>query len=171
MSKYFHTPVLEDERGFFVKTYTEEVPFVCKEIFSTFSKKGVARGLHYQYSNSLKCGASRVMTVISGAVLDFLVKFDPRSDKVLAIQEEQLGPRCKNNSLLIDGNGEYCHGFVALNDCVCVYASSQSYLKEDDFGYDLLSLNYDFTKIMNDIGVNQFIRSKRDLSFPSFVDD
>ena len=111
------------------------------------------------------------MTVIFGTVLDFLVKFDPRSDKVLAIQEEQLGPRCKNNSLLIDGNGEYCHGFVALNDCVCVYASSQSYLKEDDFGYDLLSLNYDFTKIMNDIGVNQFIRSKRDLSFPSFVDD
>ena len=126
------------------------------KIFSTFSKRGVARGLHYQYS-ILSNRRFTCYDSISGTVLDFLVKFDPHSSKVLAIQEEQLGPQCKNNSLLIEGNGEHCHGFVALNDCVCLYASSQSYLKEDDSGYDLLSLNYDFTKIMHDIGVNNLL--------------
>ena len=81
MNEYFYRACIEDDRGFFIKPYGEDIPFECEEVFTTLSKKGVARGLHYQYSDVLHLGASRVMTVISGSILDFIVKFDPTTEE------------------------------------------------------------------------------------------
>ena len=170
MNKYFYRTFIEDDRGFFVKPYGEDIPFQCEEVFTTLSKKGAARGLHYQYSDELHLGASRVMTVISGSILDFIVRFDPTSKRVIAIQQQTLGPCHQKNSLLIEGNGEYCHGFIALENSVCIYASSQRYLKGEDFGFNLLSLKVDFEEVKKNIGIKDFIRSERDRSFPSFVE-
>ena len=168
MENYFKTEFNHDGRGFFVKPYHSRSGFISKEMFCTQSAKGVARGLHYQFSQVEKCGATRSMTVLAGKILDFLVCFDQNTKKVITIEDQILGPNESCNSVFIDGSGSVCHGFIALEQSLCIYASSQAYEPEHDLGFNLFSIKYDFEKVLHQMNLPCFIRSERDQLLPSF---
>lgn len=169
MSSYYKINSNSDERGSFIKTYQQSVVgFDCKEIFLTSSVIGVARGLHYQFCKKTNRGASRLMTVTSGCIVDFIAKFDPITKKCLQLEYSRLGPNEENNSVHIAGDGKHCHGFIAIENSLCIYASSQIYKPESDFGFDILSIDYDFAGLLKSLEMNSFVRSERDLLFAAF---
>ena len=154
---------LFDSRGFFSKIYP---PLLkgggVREVFYNFSKAGVARGLHYQ---AYPKAAERVVTVITGKVVDFVVRFDPTSHFLIDYEHSELGPHSVFNTAIVPGDSNHCHGFIALEDSICLYLSSQEYSPEHDLGFDLLSLPFDFSSYFP-LLPDSLIRSNRDLLFP-----
>ena len=71
--KVFNTNRFIDHRGFFV----ESCPGFIKQLINvdfqqdnlSFSKKGVIRGLHYQWESPM----GKLVSVISGSIVDYVV--------------------------------------------------------------------------------------------------
>jgi len=162
---YFSMPRIRDNRGFFCKPYFHSPDFQCKEVFYTNSHRGVARGLHYQ---DLPRAASRTLHVVSGSVLDFIVTFEPCTSRIINYEACVLTAGGSLDSACIPGDGGHCHGFIALEDSVCLYISSDTYSPEDDKGFDLFSLPFQFDALaeQQDLSIQ---RSQRDTSLPPFL--
>ena len=161
--QYSTFPRFRDRRGSFVKPFQRSVSdLIPKEIFYTKSHVGVCRGLHYQASPK---AAERIMHVVEGEVLDFVVKFNPINHKIVCVSEKRLGPDTQLDYVIIPGDSCHCHGFISLKESTCIYFSSEEYDVECDFGYDLFSLPFDFSSVFHELGV-PVIRSERDESFP-----
>ena len=159
----FSLPRICDHRGVFCKPFIHSTDIQCKEVFYTRSKKGVARGLHYQ---DYPKPATRILNVISGSIIDFIVHFDPDSNTIINYTYAELESGGRMDSAYIPGDGCHCHGFIALEDSICLYISSEEYSPDDDKGYDLFSLPYSFSNL-KDSGNLVIIRSIRDTTFPS----
>jgi dTDP-4-dehydrorhamnose 3,5-epimerase-like enzyme len=164
---YFQMPKIVDDRGFFCKTYFYSHDFQCKEVFYTNSCRGVARGLHYQdFPNA----ASRTLHVLSGCILDFIVTFDPNTSTIMNVETCELRAGGSLDSASIPGDGRHCHGFIALEDSVCLYISSETYSHKHDKGFDLFSLPFRFDSLAEQHNLSIF-RSQRDTSLPTFSTD
>ena len=110
--------VFPDERGFFMETYKES-DFRKSGIGETFtqdnhsmSKKGVLRGLHFQYPPAAQ---GKLVRVMSGAVWDVAVdirKGSPSFGRWYAVELSSA------NSRMIYIPPGFAHGFVALSDDV-----------------------------------------------------
>ena len=121
-----------DERGRFFELFREEryaaplggVRFVQDNV--SVSKRGVVRGLHYQYPAAM----GKLVTAVTGAIFDVAVDIrrgSPTFGKWFGVELNAAAPR----QLWVPAG--FAHGFQALtDDALVVYKCTERYVPSDD---------------------------------------
>lgn len=111
--KLFYPKVYEDDRGFFMESFNS---FIQEKINQTFvqdnhskSKKGVVRGLHYQWDKPM----GKLLRVIKGTGLEVIVDIRESSSTYGVWSGFKLSD--VNNAILWVPPG-FANGFLALED-------------------------------------------------------
>ncbi len=153
-----------DERGNFVKVFhqdlfrEQQLDFVVREEFFSYSKKGVIRGLHFQTPPHAH---NKLVYCPQGEVLDFFV--DLRKSSATYGQSLQMRLSQQNNKVLYLPIG-IAHGFVSLSeDSLMVYKTDCVYEPSHDTGilWDCVTL---------EVSIDDPMISARDAALPSFSD-
>jgi dTDP-4-dehydrorhamnose 3,5-epimerase len=153
----------EDERGLFYESYNQKL-FAENGITENFvqdnyswSKKGVIRGLHFQYAPKAQGKLVRCMT---GKVIDVVV--DIRKDSPTYGQHEKFILDSAIGNMLYVPAG-FAHGFVALEETIFVYKCTEYWHKASESGiiYNDADLNINWEE------PNPIVSSK-DLILPKF---
>jgi len=159
--------VSEDDRGAFIKDYSEEVfkqngiDYPLKEVFYTISKKGVIRAIHFQ-SNQKQ---PKLVRFVSGCIYDVVVDLRPESPTFGKWQAFELSGINLNQLLIPEHFG---HGYLVLEDSIVSYKCAEKFYPEFDDGikYNDETINIKWPVDL----VDQVILSDRDLSLQSFND-
>jgi dTDP-4-dehydrorhamnose 3,5-epimerase len=155
----------EDERGLFYESFNQKV-FAENGIAENFvqdnyswSKKGVIRGLHFQYAPNAQGKLVRCMT---GKVIDVVV--DIRKDSPTYGQHEKFVLDSAIGNMLYVPAG-FAHGFVALEETIFVYKCTEYWHKASESGiiYNDTDLNINWEE------PNPIVSSK-DLVLPRFAE-
>jgi dTDP-4-dehydrorhamnose 3,5-epimerase len=153
-----------DKRGEFVKLLQKDIyldngiQFEVSESFCSVSEKNVIRGIHFQIHNP----QAKIVTVLSGAVLDYIV--DLRPDSATFKQWKCVELSRENHCSLYVPRG-FGHGFCAKEDgTIMLYLCEGAYDKETDTGilYNDPDLNITWPTL------EQEIHSDRDLKLMTF---
>jgi dTDP-4-dehydrorhamnose 3,5-epimerase len=126
--------VFGDERGYFMETYHEK-EFKDAGIDVTFvqdnqskSKKGVLRGLHFQYNNP----QGKLVRVIKGKVFDVAVDLRKNSSTYGEWEGVVLSEENKKQFYVPEG---FAHGFLVLSDeAEFTYKCTNFYDADDEGG-------------------------------------
>lgn len=125
---------IEDERGFFLKSFEKDIFTQWKlesdiyETFETSSRQKVIRGLHFQTQNP----QIKIVRVIRGTIRDVVV--DLRKDSITFGKYVEIMLSDENHSCLWVPKG-FAHGFEVLaQEAVVSYTCIGKYLKEYDTG-------------------------------------
>lgn len=129
-----HPFVAYDERGFFMKTYERRI-FEEHGIFlenaedmTSYSKKGVLRGMHFQTQHS----QDKLIRVLHGEVWDVAVDLRKESETYGEWRGFYLSGDNKLSVYIPQG---FAHGFLALTDDVIFsYRCGQLYYPNYDSG-------------------------------------
>jgi len=157
--------VFEDERGFFLETYSEKKfnTLGIKDVFvqdnHSHSTKGVLRGMHFQLKNP----QAQVVSVIRGKIFDVVV--DLRKDSPTFGQWEGMEISDKSNIRQVYMCPGLAHGFLTLSDTVDLhYKVSRIYNPDDECGliWNDPDINIDWPK-------TNYKVSKRDMGFEPFI--
>ncbi len=155
----------QDERGLFYESYNQKL-FAENGIVENFvqdnyswSKRGVIRGLHFQYTPYAQGKLVRCMT---GKVIDVVV--DIRKDSPTYGQHEKFVLDSAIGNMLYVPAG-FAHGFVALEETIFVYKCTEYWHKASESGiiYNDADLNINWEE------PNPIVSSK-DLILPKFVE-
>lgn len=155
--------VFNDERGVFVKTYSQEIfkelgiNVDIKERYHSISHKDVIRGMHFQTPPD---DHVKLVTVISGRIID--VVLDLRAQSVSYGKYFALEVGFDEGKTIYIPKG-FAHGFAALEDHTIVeYNQTTGYAPYSDNGikYDSFGFNW---KIIEPI------ISLRDMSFETLM--
>lgn len=131
--KLVHPFVSTDERGAFVKDYSGVkmaelgVPYELKEVFYTYSYKGVVRAIHFQVVKT----QPKLVRVVKGAVYDIVVDLRKDSPTFGHWQGFELTEENHNELLIPSGFG---HGYLVLEDSVVSYKCAEDFCGEYDSG-------------------------------------
>lgn len=111
---YIITPQkFEDNRGYFMETFNQEIPFDILQTNQSYTKgKYTVRGIHFQEYPKWQ---SKLVRVIEGEVLDVVVDLRKDSPTYKQYIAERLSPTNKKMILIPPGFG---HGFKTLTDNV-----------------------------------------------------
>ena len=152
-------PASADDRGTFVKTYSETVfrnagiDFTLRESYFSFSKKDVIRGMHFQLPPHQH---SKIVFCPEGAILDVIVDLRKNSSTYRQFYAHELS--ADNNKAVFIPEG-FAHGFKSLTDnSLTCYLVSSEYNKAHDTGIRYDSIGFDWD-------VMDPVLSARDLSF------
>lgn len=158
------TNAFKDERGGFQKLFNYDIfqefglNTDFKEIYYSVNKKNVIRGMHFQ---TPPADHTKVVYVSVGRIKD--VVLDIRKNSTTYGKYFTIELNAENGKYLYIPKG-FAHGFLSLeNGSVCNYAQTSCYAREHDGGIDVMSIGYDW-------GVENPIRSGRDLLFPKLSD-
>lgn len=153
-----------DDRGWFQKTFNAEalaniIPgFEIAETYNSLSEKNALRGMHFQ---TPPYGHGKLVTVLTGSILDVLVDLrrgSPTFGKVVSIE---LVADAGQTLFLPEG---IAHGFLSLEAATIVnYAVSSGYQPDHDHGILWSSIDMDWP-------VAEPIISARDAEFPYLQD-
>ncbi|MEN4017634.1 MAG: dTDP-4-dehydrorhamnose 3,5-epimerase [Methanobacterium sp.] len=126
--------VFGDERGYFMETYHKEefkkagLDFSFVQDNQSKSKKGVLRGLHFQYTKP----QGKLVRVIKGKVFDVAV--DLRKDSPTYGKWEGVILSKENKKQFYVPEG-FAHGFLVLSDeAEFIYKCTDFYDSEDEGG-------------------------------------
>lgn len=154
---------IEDQRGYFIKTYHEELSALLginleiAEEFLSSSHKHVLRGMHFQLPPH---DHQKLVYCTQGAVLDVLLDLR-KGDGYGKTASVQISK--ENNQLIFIPKG-VAHGFLALtNDALMVYKTSTVHTLASDSGIKWDSFGFDW-------GIDVPITSLRDQAHGSFID-
>lgn len=163
----FTPKIFHDHRGCFYESYNEDT-FKDVEFYETFvqdnfsiSKKGVIRGLHYQWDGPM----GKFVKVANGAIMDVIV--DIRKGSPTYGIHESFMLTSENKKELWVPHG-FAHGIVSLEDnTVLHYKCTAVYNQDGESGINPLdaSLNVDWG-----LDVNDLILSEKDITAKSFSD-
>jgi dTDP-4-dehydrorhamnose 3,5-epimerase len=124
---YLITPTVhKDNRGSFHESYNrfsyEEVGICCDFVQDNFSvsKKGVLRGLHYQWAGPL----GKLVTVIRGSITDIIVDIRHGSPTYGKQKMMELSEYNKQQLWVPPG---FAHGFLSREDKTTVYYKYSCY--------------------------------------------
>ncbi|MGQ9474278.1 MAG: dTDP-4-dehydrorhamnose 3,5-epimerase [Candidatus Caldatribacteriaceae bacterium] len=125
--------IFEDERGFFMETYSERefresglrVSFVQDS--HSYSRKGVLRGLHFQKLHP----QGKLIRVVRGHIFDVAV--DIRNGSPTFGKWYGIELSVKNRKQLYIPPG-FAHGFLALSDAEVFYKVTEYYYPADEGG-------------------------------------
>lgn len=123
---------IEDERGFFMRTYDENFFTIngihrqwVQENHSCSLKKGILRGMHFQFPPH---DETKVVRVVNGKIFDVLV--DLRKNSPTFGRWESLELSAENKKMLYIPKG-CAHGFCTLSDsCDVLYKVDNFYHPE-----------------------------------------
>ena len=124
----------DDNRGWFYESYnrnTYKANGISTEFVQenqSFSVKGVVRGLHLQQKPFEQ---AKLVTVISGSVLDVVVDLRPESRTFKQVYYCELDSTKRNYLLVPEG---FAHGFAAMEDTLFSYKCSNFYNKASETG-------------------------------------
>lgn len=128
-----HT-VFEDDRGYFMETYNFQefkeagLEVVFRQDNQSKSKKGVLRGLHFQYNHP----QGKLVRVIKGTVFDVAVDLRKNSLTYGKWQGVILSAENKKQFYLPEG---FAHGFLVLSEeAEFAYKCTNYYHPEDEGG-------------------------------------
>ncbi|NSW76817.1 MAG: dTDP-4-dehydrorhamnose 3,5-epimerase [Candidatus Atribacteria bacterium] len=118
--------VFEDERGFFMETYSFQdfkvagldVAFVQDN--HSFSRKGVLRGLHFQK----KYPQGKLIRVVRGQIFDVAVDIRRNSPTFGRWYGVELSAENRRQFYISPG---FAHGFLALSDAEVLYKVTEYY--------------------------------------------
>ncbi|WP_251570759.1 dTDP-4-dehydrorhamnose 3,5-epimerase [Parasutterella muris] len=122
-----------DSRGGFVKDYSDSefqangISHGLKEVFYTYSKKGVIRALHFQRVKQ----QPKLVRCIAGKVWDVVVDLRKDSPTFLKYQFFELAGEIGNAILVPSG---CAHGYLVLADSIVSYKCSERFYSEFDDG-------------------------------------
>jgi dTDP-4-dehydrorhamnose 3,5-epimerase len=160
--------IFEDERGYALETFSlreleEEVgkPLKFVQDFHSHSKKGVLRGLHYQYPRA----QGKLVRVTQGEIYDVVVDMRKGSPTFGWWEAEVLNDR--NRSMLWVPPG-FAHGFLAMSETADVTYRMTNYRYPED--ERVLKYNDKTVKVNWPFGRTDPIVSKRDLEGSAFED-
>lgn len=158
LNKYY------DNRGFFVENFPD---FIAKDLSATFvqdnlsfSKKGVVRGLHYQWVEPM----GKLVNVISGSIIDYLV--DIRANSETFGKSFSFELNSKNDCVLWVPPG-FAHGFEALEDSFVFYKCTTKFNSK---GEGSINFYDNYLKINLQTNQKDVIISQRDSEAISFYD-
>jgi len=162
--KIFDTKKHFDERGFFMESFPcsvlNKLEVQFKQDNLSFSKKGVVRGLHYQWDKPM----GKLVSVIKGSIIDYVVDIRFNSETYGNVYMFELSER--NNSILWIPAG-FAHGFEALEDSYVAYKCSSEYNSSSEGSINILDKDI---AISLQTPLNCVIMSERDSSAMSFSD-
>lgn len=126
--------IFKDDRGWFYEFYNEKTfhnagithKFVQEN--TSFSKKGVIRGLHFQHAPYAQ---GKLVTVAHGKVLDVVVDLRKESKTFKQVYYCTLDSERRNMLMVPEG---FAHGFAALEDAVFSYKCTNFYNKASESG-------------------------------------
>lgn len=126
-----------DKRGFFFESFRKKSfyknNFVQDNV--SFSKKGVIRGLHFQY----KYPQAKLITVLHGEIFDLVIDLRKKSKTFLKIFTFKLHFK-KQNQLFIPRG--FAHGFQCISkDASIYYKTDNYYAPGDEYGINPLDLS------------------------------
>ena len=111
--KIFDPIVYKDDRGYFMESFNQKIQNELNETFiqdnHSKSKKGVIRGLHYQWSKPM----GKLLRVPVGSGIDVIV--DIRKNSLTYGKWESFHLSDQNNKILWVPPG-FAQGFLALQD-------------------------------------------------------
>ncbi|MES2517494.1 MAG: dTDP-4-dehydrorhamnose 3,5-epimerase [Bacteroidota bacterium] len=153
----------EDERGLFYESYNQKL-YAANGITENFvqdnyswSKKGVVRGLHFQYDPFAQGKLVRCMT---GKVMDVVVDIR-RNSPTFGQHEKFILDAAIGNMLYVPAG--FAHGFVALEETIFVYKCTEYWDKGSESG-----IIYNDPELNIDWGIENPIVSAKDLILPTF---
>lgn len=126
--------LFKDDRGWFYEFYSQKdfqaagIPTNFVQENTSFSKKGVIRGLHFQYAPHAQ---GKLVTVHTGKALDVVVDLRPGS-KTFGKTFSCLLDSTRRNMLMVPEG--FAHGFVALEDTLFYYKCTNYYNKASEGG-------------------------------------
>ena len=158
--------VFEDSRGAFFESYKKSY-FLDKFKFSnnfvqdnhSISKKGVVRGLHYQWAPPM----GKLVRVVKGEILDVIVDIRKDSENFGKSYSFILSEQNKHQLYVPPG---FAHGFVSnTEESVVLYKCTAEYNSSGESGINPLdeTLNIDWG-----INKDKMIISAKDLSSKTF---
>jgi len=160
--------IFEDERGYFFESFNDkhfrehQLNMLFVQDNESKSKKGVARGFHYQLPPFAQ---AKLVRVIKGSVQDVVVDMRPGSETKGQHFSILLSEENKKQLLIPRG---FAHGFLVLeDDTIFSYKCDNFYSKEMEAGFNLLDENFD---IKWELPKNTFLLSEKDNALPSFKD-
>jgi dTDP-4-dehydrorhamnose 3,5-epimerase len=95
---------------------------------TSFSKKGVIRGLHFQHAPHAQ---GKLVTVLHGKVVDVVVDLRPGSKTFCKVYYLELDSEKRNMLMVPEG---FAHGFAALEDSIFYYKCTNFYNKASESG-------------------------------------
>ena len=154
----------QDNRGGFQKLFNSDffedngLDSDFKEFYYSVNKANVVRGMHFQ---TPPFEHTKVVYVSKGRIKDVVLDIRKKSatfGKCFSIElDDQKG-------LYLYIPKGFAHGFVSLEDGSIVnYAQTTCYAKDNDCGIDASSIGFDW-------GIQNPIRSGRDLTFEKLID-
>jgi dTDP-4-dehydrorhamnose 3,5-epimerase len=161
--------VWPDERGFFREWFKHNdilemtgLDFSVKQANFSVSNEGVVRGIHYSLAPE---GQSKLVTCVSGAVIDVIVDIRPDSPTFKQVEYVALTPDNGFSVLIQSGLG---HGFVSLeNNSGVSYLLSSPYSPE--FELDISPIDNELNILWGEKTNKEleFIYSEKDLGAPT----
>jgi len=156
--------IFNDERGIFVKPFNIDsfkkkgLATNFEENFYSISKKGVARGMHFQKPPNTM---AKLVYVSEGSILDIVLdvrKNSPTYRQHITIEIS------KKNHLAVYIPAGCAHGFLSLEDNSCtVYLQETVHSVNNEQGVNIQSLGLD-------LDISNLIISERDKKLPSLKD-
>jgi len=159
--------VFSDIRGCFFESYNiselEKIGFKRDFVQDnvSISKKGVLRGLHYQWNESL----GKLVQVMKGSIRDVIV--DMRKGSKTYGKHAIINVRGKDKKIIWVPEG-YAHGFLSLEENTVVHYKYTTFYNQQGEGTinpfdEFLNISWVLTK-------NKIIQSERDKVCVSFKD-
>lgn len=146
-----------DSRGFFSEIYVSKtfeelgLPEFVQDNLS-LSAKNVVRGLHWQESPHAQ---GKLVTCLSGSIIDFIVDIRPESPTYLSQLEIPLGGRSPASAWVPSG---FAHGFVSLEENTLVtYKVTNFWNKESERGINPFQMKY-----FENLNTSEFVISEKD---------
>ena len=163
--------VFEDDRGFFMETYSKKV-FAENGIDIEFvqdnhsrSSQGVLRGLHFQKPPFAQ---AKLIRVTQGEVVDVAVDIRPNSPTFGQYQSVLLTEENKTMFFIPKG---FAHGFLVLSDIADFqYKCSNFYSKESEGGvlYNDPAIGIDWSVVETALmSAEQYVLSDKDKLWPT----
>lgn len=159
--------IFEDSRGYFFESFNEKkfeeitgkkIHFVQDN--ESHSKKGVLRGLHYQYGDAAQ---AKLVRVLKGSVLDVAVDLRKKSPTFGQYESIILSEKNKKQFFIPRG---FAHGFLVLEEGTLFnYKCDNFYSKASEKGvlYNDNYLNIDWLFKKEHLHL-----SEKDLLLPTF---
>ena len=158
------TVTFQDNRGGFQKLFNYDffkgngLDYDFREFYYSVNKANVVRGMHFQ---TPPFDHTKVVYVSRGRIKDVVVDIRKNSKTYGKCFSIELDDQ-KGQYLYIPKG--FAHGFVSFEDGSIVnYAQTTCYAKDNDCGIDATSIGFDW-------GVENPIRSGRDLTFEKLND-
>lgn len=152
----------KDNRGYFqeVMVYREVTRFSIDNVDfvqenESMSKKGVIRGLHFQFPHQ----QAKLVRVVKGKIIDVCVDLRSWNKTFLKYSKIELSDE---NSLCLFIPHYFAHGFLALEDTILSYKCTHYYEPNEQYG-----IIWNDPKLNIDWGIDNPILSEKDSNLPN----